>query len=179
MGTRRKKSCPTHTTHHNITHETFTSLCGLDDHASLPLAEKRSAQSRRQDSIGVVRAWVMTGRRGGWRGYWINRSRSFADHTDEGKGKCCRNSEDGSSGVNASSYKLYCVITNTCTVIEQVNLVSSLFCPLCAFVFIPVDKYCKITVWTAPKRITTQLFNNRPLGNHFQSQGSVGLYSHF
>lgn len=40
--------------HHNITHETFTSLCGQDDHASLPLAETGSAQSRRWGSIGVV-----------------------------------------------------------------------------------------------------------------------------
>lgn len=55
------KSVPPHphsAPHHNITHETFTSLCGQDHHASLPLAEAVSAQNRRWGSIGAAGARV-------------------------------------------------------------------------------------------------------------------------
>lgn len=92
MGIRRRSVPPHHHSarHHNITHETFTSLCGEVDHASLSLAETGSAQNRRWGSIGVVRARVMAGWWRGWWGYWIDRSRPSSAHTDEGKGKDCR-----------------------------------------------------------------------------------------
>lgn len=51
MGVKRRSVPPHHL--HNITHETFTSLCGLEDHASLPLAENGSAQNSRRCSIGT------------------------------------------------------------------------------------------------------------------------------
>lgn len=88
---RREENCPT--LHHDITHETFTSLCSQDDHASLPLVEAGSAQNWRGGFIGVAAARVIEKRWGGWWGYWIDQSSLSSAHTDEGKGKCCRVSE--------------------------------------------------------------------------------------
>lgn len=85
MGVRKKSVPPQHHSarHHDITHETFTSLFGQGDHASLPLVEAGSAQNRRWGSIGVVGVSMKAERRGGWWGYWIDRSAP----TQEDKGR--------------------------------------------------------------------------------------------